>query len=129
MSSIAVRPREHLRADIAYSLAALLVVAAGIATLWYRAHYNIWPGQAATARVHWCGRNYQKDGPPESWHQVTAGASYPVRSVGKYPPLGLTRQELFAPAVPHAQLASCATVVDLSTGPGQYQPYTLLGGP
>jgi hypothetical protein len=128
MSSIAVTRRARLRTGIAYALA-LIIIAAGVSALWYRAYYNIWPGQGAAARVHWCERNYQKGGPPQTWHQITAGTSFPVRAVGEYPPLGLTRRELFAPIVPHAQPSSCATVVYVRAGPGKYQSYVLLGGP
>jgi hypothetical protein len=117
-----------VRAGLAYLLALVIIAAAAFA-LWYRASYNIWPGQRADARVHWCQRNYQEDGSPQPWRQVIAETSYPVRAVGDYPPLGLTRQELFAPIVPHAQLSSCATVIYLRAGSAEYQPYSLLGGP
>ena len=127
-SGIVATRRTPLRAGLAYLLA-LIIIAAGVFAVWYRASYNIWPGQRADTRVHWCGRDYQQDGSPQTWRQVTAGTSFPVRAVGEYPPLGLTRQELFAPIVPHAQLSSCATVVYLHASPGDYQPYSLLGGP
>jgi hypothetical protein len=117
-----------VRAVLAYLLA-LIIIAAGAFAAWYRTSYNVWPGQRADARVHWCGRDYQQDGSAQTWRQVTAGTSYPVRAVGEYPPLGLTRQELFAPIVPHAHLSSCATVVYLHASPAGYQPYSLLGGP
>jgi hypothetical protein len=128
MSAIVATRRAGLRAGLAYLLA-LIIIAAGVFALWYRASYNIWPGQRADTRVHWCDRNYQQDGSPQTWRQVTAGTSFPVRAVAEYPPLGLTRQELFAPIVPHAHLSSCATVVYLRASPDKYQPFTLLGGP
>ena len=127
-SSIEATRRAGVRAGLA-DLLALVIVAAAAFAVWYRASYNIWPGQRADARVHWCERDYQEDGSPQPWRQVTAGTSYPVRAVGDYRPLGLTRQELFAPIVPHAQLSSCATVIYVRTAPSAYQPYSLLGGP
>jgi hypothetical protein len=128
MSSLVATHPTALRTGLAYLLA-LIIIAAGIFAAWYRTSYNVWPGQRADTRVHWCGRDYQQDGSPQTWRQVTAGTSYPVRAVGEYPPLGLTRQQLFAPIVPHAHLSSCATVVYLHASPAEYQPYSLLGGP
>lgn len=114
----------------AYWLLAVVIVAAGGFTLWYRAYYNIWPGQDATARVHWCERDYQNDGPPtENWRQVSAVWRWPVRDVGRYPPLGVPGQELFAAIYPGAQPSSCATVVYVRIGQDKYQRYSLLGGP
>ena len=51
----------------------VLAVAAALLALWYRSYYNIWPGQDATARVHWCERDYQDGGPRQTWQEVTAG--------------------------------------------------------
>jgi hypothetical protein len=130
MSAIAARQRASLLPTLAYSVVTLVTVAAAGFTLWYRAYYNIWPGQDATARVHWCERDYQNDGPPvETWRQVTAEFRWPVRDVGRYPPLGFPAQELFAAIYPGAQPSSCATVVYMRIGPGEYQSYSLLGGP
>jgi hypothetical protein len=59
----------------------------------------------------------------------------PIRPAGQYPPLGWSRQELFAAAIPPAQQASvnpplpCTMIVYLRTGPDDYQPYSLEGGP
>jgi len=118
------------RAEILYHVIFLLVLAVIGSVVWYRATYNIFPGQDATARVHWCERDYQNFGdPPETWAQVVARNQYPVRDVGRYPPLGLPGQELFAPIYPGAQPGSCSVVVYVRTGPGRYQPYVLLGGP
>jgi hypothetical protein len=115
---------------VTFGLLTLSIVAAGGFSLWYRAYYNIWPGQDATARVHWCERDYQDDGPPiETWRQVSAGWRWPVRDVGRYPPLGLPGQELFAAIYPGAQPSSCATVVYVRIGPDRFQSYSLLGGP
>ena len=118
------------RAEVVYVVVVLIMFAVGGFVLWYRATYNIFPGQDATARVHWCARDYQNFGdPPQTWAQVTARNWYPVRSVGRYPPLGWPAQELFAPIYPGAQPGSCSEVVYVRTGPGRYQPYVLLGGP
>ena len=130
MSATAARQRPPLLRTVAYSVLTLIIVAAGSVTLWYRTYYNVWPGQDATARVHWCERDYQNDGPPtESWRQVSAESRWPVRGVGRYPPLGFPGQELFAAVYPSALPSSCATVVYMHIGPGKYQPYSLLGGP
>jgi hypothetical protein len=115
---------------VAYGSLTLIIVAAGCLAVWYRAYYNIWPGQDATARVHWCERDYQNDGPPtETWRQVAAENRGPVRAVGRYPPLGWPGQELFAALFAGAQPSSCATVVYVRSGPDKYQAYSLLGGP
>jgi hypothetical protein len=114
----------------------LLIVAAGAVAVWYRGVYNVWPGQGASARVHWCGRDYESfGGPPRSWGQISVQEPAAIHAVGAYPPLGWSRQELFAaatagslrPAVSGPQV--CATIVYLRTGPGQYRPYSLEGGP
>jgi hypothetical protein len=130
VSESATEGRPSRRAEVFYYLIVLAVFAAGGFVLWYRAYYNIFPGQDATARVHWCERDYQNDGgPPETWRQVTAEWRFPVRAVGRYPPLGWPGQQLFAAIYPGAQPGSCATVVYLRTGPDRYQSYSLLGGP
>lgn len=130
MSATAARQRPSLLSAVAYSVLTLVIIAAGGFALWYRAYYNIWPGQDATARVHWCERDYQDDGPPaQTWRQVSAGSRWPVRDVGRYPPLGFPGEELVAAIYPGARPSSCATVVYVRTGPGKYQPYSLLGGP
>jgi hypothetical protein len=127
--STAGRPPSR-RAEIVWYLVVLVVFAVGGFVFWYRAYYNILPGQDATARVHWCERDYQDDGgPPQTWPQVTAEWRFGVRAVGRYPPLGWPGQQLFAAIYPGAQAGSCATVVYLRTGPDRYQSYSLLGGP
>jgi hypothetical protein len=93
-------------------------------------------GPGAAARVHWCGRDYESFGsPPRTWPQVTSQEPVPVHAVGQYPPLGWSRRELFAAAVPRSQELAvskslvCAVVVYLRTGPDEYQAYNLEGGP
>jgi hypothetical protein len=115
---------------------ALMVVAACGFAVWYRQAYNVWPGQGASARVHWCGRDYESfGGPPLTWQQVTSREPVPVHAVGRYPPLGWSRQELLAAAAPRSQRPAvskslvCAMVVYLRTGPDEYQAYSLEGGP
>jgi hypothetical protein len=130
VSAIAATRRARLRAHVAYTLLVVILVAAGCFALWYRATYNVFPGQGASSRVHWCERDYQNDGSPaQSWQQISATTRFPIRAVGAYPPLGLSRQELFAAIYPGAHPASCATVVYLRVAPGRYRPYALLGGP
>jgi hypothetical protein len=128
--------RGHLwpRAAVGRILVLLIVAAAGVA-VWYRAVYNVWPGQGASARVHWCGRDYESfGGPPRSWRQISVQEPAAIHAVGVYPPLGWSRQELFAAATAGSRPAAsgpqvCAMVVYLQTGPGQYRPYSLEGGP
>jgi hypothetical protein len=115
---------------------ALAIVAAGGFAVWYRSVYNVWPGHGASARVHWCGRDYHYSGDPaQSWRQISSQAPWPIRQVGQYPPLGWSRQELFAATTPQAQRVSfspplpCVMIVYLRTGPDDYQAYSLEGGP
>lgn len=111
------------------------LIAACAFTFWYRATYNVMPGQGASGRVHWCGRDYQSaGGSPQTWRQISAHQRLPLRAVGHYPPLGLPGQELLAAVTPEARRSSaspppCAMVVYLRTGPGEYRAYGLEGGP
>jgi hypothetical protein len=109
----------------------LVVFGAGCFTFWYRAVYNVIPGQGASDQVHWCGRDYQYQGPPLTLRQARSQAGRPLQAEGSYPPLGLSRDELFAAAYPAGQKlpTSCAVVVFLRTGPDSYKPYSLEGGP
>jgi hypothetical protein len=116
----------------AFGVLALTVVAAAGFAGWYRQTYNVWPGQGASGRVHWCGRDYQTGGLPRSWQQITSQERFPIHAVGQYPPLGWSRQDLFAPEskrLPVSPPLACAMVVYLRTGPNEYQAYGLLGGP
>jgi len=115
---------------------ALVVVAAGIFVLWYRGTYNVWPGQQASTRVHWCGRDYESfSDAPLTQQQISSQEHYLIRAVGQYPPLAWSPRELFAVSVTGATQTSvspppvCATVVYLRTGPDQYEAYSLEGGP
>jgi hypothetical protein len=133
--SIAMRgTRSPIR--IASIFLGVMVVVAGGVAIWYRQAYNVWPGQGASARVHWCGRDYENfGGPPRTWRQISAQAPSPIRPIGQYPPLGLSRQELLAAVTPQAQRdvvsppLPCTMIVYLRTGPDAYQPYSLEGGP
>jgi hypothetical protein len=120
---------------LAQRAVALVVVAVGIFALWYRQTYNVWPGQNASARVHWCGRDYESSREPsQTSQQIASRDHFLLRPVGTYPPLGLSRQELFAAVGPGARRPSasprmCTMVVYLRTGPDRYRGYTLEGGP
>jgi hypothetical protein len=64
------------------SVLALAIVFAG----WYRLVYNVWPGLGASARVHWCGRNYEYFGAPaQSWRQISSQAPWPIHTVWPVP--------------------------------------------
>ena len=115
---------------------AAAVLGVGCLAFWYRAVYNVWPGQGASTRVHWCGRDYESfGGPSQTLRQITARETFPIVAVGQYPPLAWTRHELFAAATKAmlrqggANSQVCAVVVYLRTGGDQYQPYSLEGGP
>jgi hypothetical protein len=132
MTGITAGRGTRLGFRVASSALALVVVAVGVFAVWYREAYSVWPGLGSPARVHWCGRDYQIDGPPQTWSQVTSQARLPIHAVGQYPPLGLWRQELLAVTpgvVLHGPGEPCAEVVYLRTGSGNYQGYTLEGGP
>ncbi len=114
-------------------LAIALAVAAGAIAIWYRAVFHAWPGQQGS-RVHWCGRDYEYFGPPETWAQITAQERLPVRRVGGYPPL-FPQYELFAARIPDKQRFAvspptvCAVLVYLRVSPNKYRVYSLEGGP
>jgi hypothetical protein len=128
MGMSTTRRAERRRQAVAWALYALLFAVGGF-TLWYRATYNVFPGQSADARVHWCNRDYDDDAPTLSLQRVEAGASWPVRVVGNYPPLALHRDQLLAEVYPGPHTHSCAVTVYLRTGPDRYAGYELSGGP
>lgn len=135
VSAITARRSGRFWTGVAQRAMALVLVAAGVFALWYRQTYNVWPGQSASARVHWCGRDYESfGGPPQTQRQISSRDHFLIRPVGQYPPLALSRQQLFAAVVVGAQRSSvsspvCAMVVYLRTGPDRYRAYTLEGGP
>lgn len=136
VTAIAARPAARAALRIGIVALVVIVVAAGVVSAGYRVTYNVWPGQGASARVHWCGRDYEYGGGAAwSWAEVTSKQTGRVRLVAEYPPLGLSRRELYAAVTPQAQRDAvspplpCAMGVYLRTGPGSYRPYTLLGGP
>ena len=119
--------------DVAVGGAVCLLVAAGGAVVWFRAAYHFWPG-LIPSRVHWCGRDYEADGLPETWAQITSAvAPRPVTAFGTYPPVLGFGRPLLADAAPGVRPSHpgepCAMAVFLRTSPGRYQWYTLEGGP
>jgi hypothetical protein len=64
---------------VASGVLALMVIAAGGIAVWYRQAWNVWPGQGASGRVHWCGRGYESFGGPPAdlaaHHLAGAGPS------------------------------------------------------
>jgi hypothetical protein len=123
--------RRHRR-NLAGGTWVVVLLAAAASVFWYRATYNVLPGHAASTRVHWCGRDYERAGRTSSWAQRTARESGPVQLAGRYPPLG-SRAALYAVVIPASQRApgdpTCATAVYLPSGPDRYRPYVLEGGP
>jgi hypothetical protein len=64
------------------SAAVLLVLAAALCfTVWYRDVYNVMPGQGASGRVHWCGRDYEYDGPTVTRQQAQAGSRSALKAL------------------------------------------------
>jgi hypothetical protein len=127
-----VRTRTRWRGAATRGAVCLLVIVAGTA-VWFRAAYHFWPGTVPTV-VHWCGRDYEAEGSAQSLAQITkAEAPRQLNSFGTYPPIAGLSRPLLAPAAPGAHPAqpggACTTAVFLRTGPGQYQWYTLEGGP
>jgi hypothetical protein len=116
-----------------WTLAVVLLAVVGAAgfTVWYRGAYNVFPGQDAAGRVHWCGRDYQGEGGSVTRRQAVADARWPLHDEGFYPPLALSREVLFAATYPAGLKTAtpCATLVFLRTGPDAYKPYGLEGGP
>lgn len=122
----------RLRTQAAGGLVGLAVLAAGVFVVSYRSIYNVWPGEQASGRVHWCGRDYDDAGDQaKTWRQISARAPWPIRPEGSYPPLAWSPQQLFAAVYPRAERSpySCAELAYLRTGPGQYRSYSLEGGP
>jgi hypothetical protein len=128
--SVVTDPRAERRQQaIALALIALLFAVGGF-IMWYRGTYNVFPGQSADSRVHWCNRDYDSDGvPPQSLRQIEAGATSPVQVVENYPPLALHRDQLLAEIYPGPHTYSCAVAVYLRTGQDRYAGYELSGGP
>jgi len=123
--------RRHRR-DLTGGVLMAVVLAAGAFVFWYRATYNVLPGQGASTRVHWCGRDYEWHGGTSTWAQLTARTAGRPQLTGHYPPLG-DQAALYAQVVPVAQRSRyggpCATVVYLQTAPDRYRGYVLEGGP
>ncbi len=123
-------------AGLTYGAVVAVMIVGGGFTFWYRTTYNVMPGQSASARVHWCGRDYGSSGSsPRTWREISGQQRLPLRTVGHYPPLGLGGQELFAAVTPGAQRSSaspplpCAMIVYLRTGSNAYVAYSIEGGP
>jgi hypothetical protein len=130
----AMRDRRFWRRAVGGVLTLAVIAAAGVA-VWYRAVYNVWPGQGASSRVHWCGRDYESfGGQPQTFRQISAQSAIRIRPTGKYPPISWSARELFAATAQALRLDGrntqvCTTVVYLQTGRDQYEPYSLEGGP
>jgi hypothetical protein len=120
------------RRDLIGGVLMAVVLVAGAFVFWYRATYNVLPGQGASGRVHWCGRDYRWAGGTSTWAQLTARAAGRPHLAGHYPPLG-AQAALYAQVVPVAQRkrygGPCATVIYLQTAPDEYRSYALEGGP
>jgi hypothetical protein len=121
---------------VASGVLALMVVAAGGIAVWYRQAWNVWPGPGGLWSRALVRQGYESfGGPPLTWQHITSQEPVPVHAVGHYPPLGWSRQELFAAATPRSQRLAvskslvCAMVVYLRIGPDEYHAFSLEGGP
>jgi hypothetical protein len=108
VSAITAMRSARFRIRVAQRAAALVVVAAGIFTLWYRQTYNVWPVQEASTRIHWCGRDYESSGrhstDPAADLLARAfpdSASGPVPAAGMVPPGAVRRSRHRHPAEIH----------------------------
>ena len=111
------------------------VLGAGLA-VWYRTTYWVWPGQGASDRVHWCGRDYQRSGVTWTRRQIAVNEPWPVHVVAQFPPLAFHQESLLAATNPAeaklpvgTRVSSCATLLYVPSAPGRYVVYSLLGGP
>ena len=124
--------RRHRR-DLTAGVLIAVVLGAGAFVFWYRATYNVLPGQAASTRVHWCGRDYESTGGTVNWGQASiqehTGVEGPIVLVGHYPPLGHQAALYAIPVRPLNDGAPCATDIYLKAGPDRYRSYVLEGGP
>ncbi len=123
-----------------YVLALTGLLIGGPATLWYRARYNAWPGQSLPDRLAWCGRSYDRSGPPVAVRdllpQLHGAIDRQLTVVSTYRlPLGLPHDVVVMGEVD--QRWSCAgqrsagvtmTFVFVREG-SRYVDYTLSGGP
>lgn len=130
-----VTGRRRLRQVASVALIAACLAFLGF-SVWYRETYWVFPGQGASQRLHWCGRDYQElPGPSVTWREVSGQGPWPVHVIELFPPLGFSKEALFAsinPAIakmPPGSITSCTTVIYVRLGPNRYQPYGLLGGP
>jgi hypothetical protein len=129
------RARRHARQAASLTLVTICLLVLGFSA-WYRQTYWVFPGQSASQRLHWCGRDYQAlPGAPMTWRQISAQEPWPVRVIGFFPPLGFSKEALYAsvdPAtakLPSGDVVSCTTAIYIRLGTNRYQPYNLLGGP
>lgn len=124
--------RRHRR-DLTGGVLIVAVLAAGAFVFWYRATYNVLPGQGASTRVHWCGRDYEWTGSTVTWGQASAqehiDVEGPIVLVGHYPPLGRQAALYAVPVRPLDDGAPCAMDIYLKAGPDRYRSYDLEGGP
>ncbi len=134
MTPASVTGRRRIRQVAAIALV-VVCIAVLVFSVWYRETYWVFPGQSASQRLHWCGRDYEAaPGPATTWREVSTQEPWPVHAVGLFPPLGFSKETLFAsinPAIARTpgSVTSCTTVIYVRLGPNRYQPYTLLGGP
>lgn len=103
-----------------------MVGALELGSIAYRAIYHVWPGQGASSRISWCGRDYDDYGSPaQSLRQIT-GSNPGYRLAGEFrEPLGLSsRQVVSSGCSPYAP-----GVVFVSIGSDRYDAFGLSGGP
>jgi hypothetical protein len=109
------------------------------ATGWYCESFALWPGQAIPSHLHWCGRDFSKNGggpvsltqaqlksggrDSQPWQQVGALDFVRFSSPGVYgSPWSATTQHKL-------DLYACAVELYVKTGADEYVGYTLSGSP
>jgi hypothetical protein len=115
-------------------VAVLLLIAAGVWTVYYRGTWHAWPWQSEPDRIHWCGRDYDPaPGPAVAADRMRRLLGGPLVRVDRLPPLRShdliaardAARRLERPAGPGS---GCATGVALRLGAGRYRLYSMQGG-
>ena len=115
------------------------VIAVVAAPFWYYESFALWPGQTVPSHLHWCGRDFSKDGGgPASLTQAQLKSggrdSQPWLRVGTLEFVlvsspGVSGSPWSAATRHRLNLCACAVELYVKSGPDQYVGYTLAGSP
>jgi len=121
--------------------ALVVVVVVGIASVWWRYHYGIWPGARYPSALHYCHRTYNRDHDAGSRSAATVlakdyrpaeFADTPLIQVFEFDaPLARARPVYrnTPKGVRVGASTTCTMNVYLQTGPDRYLTYELDGSP